>query len=68
MLSVPFILTFAEKTKPVIVRGRYGRKSQTLVTRKRNRPGSSEILATRPTHVETGTGGHNDTDTNAVED
>lgn len=67
MLSAPFILAFAEKTKPVIVRGRYSKKNQTSVTRKCG-PGSCEILATRPTHVETGTGGHNDTDTNAVED
>ena len=67
MNSIPFLAMFGEKTKPVQVVGRYCRHSQTSIASNRGHS-SGETMATTPTHVETGTGGHNDTDTDAVED
>jgi hypothetical protein len=63
MVSIPFLARFAEKTQVTPVCGRYNRKTQVRVTVE-----SGNVMATQPTHVETGTGGHNDTDTDAVED
>ncbi len=67
MITTPFLAGFGEKTKAVEVRGRYNKNTQTFVTEKFDRT-SGRILASMPTHIETDTGGHNDTDTGTTED
>jgi len=66
MSNVPFLASFAEKTKSVPLRGRYNRETQTLV--QSSPRGFGKVVATMPTHVETDTGGYNDTDTGTTED
>ena len=67
MSNIPFLAGFAENAEAVPVRGRYNSGTQMLVMDKSNRA-SGNIMATMPTHVETATGGHDDTDTDATED
>lgn len=67
MPATPFLARFAEETTPLQNEGVYDEELQMLVERD---PSGSlhQIYASRPTHIETATGGHNDTDTDAVED
>ena len=66
MTSTPFLAGFAERTKAVQVRGRYNRKTQRF-TEVFDRM-SDSVLASKPTHIETQTGGFRDSDQDAAED
>lgn len=66
MVNTPFLAGFAERTKAIRVRGRYNRKTQKFTEMFDRR--SDGILASKPTHIETQTGGFRDSDQDTAED